>query len=134
MKKGMKIAIVVVILAIIVAGAFWAKGYYNKRYVLADSYYTQIPLDEVNEDSVLLDDNGQEAADGKQYSLVGYNEAGEKRNVSFFARGKAEDYYAPGTYIKVDVSETLEIGESIVEESEVPEKALAQIEANGTKR
>ena len=48
MKK--KIMIITVIL-LIIAGAFWARGYYNDRYVISDYYYTQIPADKVNEDS-----------------------------------------------------------------------------------
>lgn len=47
-KKGIVIAVVVLL---VVAGAFWAKGYYNDRYVASSFYYTQIPKDEVNEDS-----------------------------------------------------------------------------------
>lgn len=35
MKK--KIAIIVIIV-LIVCGAFWAKGYYNDRYVVSDSF------------------------------------------------------------------------------------------------
>ena len=44
MKK--KIIILAVVL-LVVAGAFWAKGYYNDRYVVSSCYYTQIPEDEV---------------------------------------------------------------------------------------
>lgn len=114
----------VIVLGIVVLVAFWAKGYYNDRYVIADSFYTQIPLNEVNEDSWLLDSNGNPVEEGKRYSLMGYNQSGMPREVSFTKRGKAEDYYAPGTYIRVDVSKTLEIGLDIVQKQDVPEKAL----------
>lgn len=134
MKKAIKIVAIVAVVVIVLAGAFWAKGYYNDRYVTYDYYYTQIPLDEVNEDSWLLDDEGNPFTEGKTYELVGYNEKGEKRNVGFFARGSAEDYYDPGAYIKVEVSKTIELSETVVQENEVPEKALEIIKANGTKK
>ena len=70
MKK--KIAVTISILCIAVA-LFWAKGYYNERYVAVDSYYTQIPFDEVNEDSWLFDKDGIKQEKGKEYNLVGYN-------------------------------------------------------------
>ena len=37
MKK--KIIILAVVL-LVIAGAFWAKGYYNDRYVVSSCYYT----------------------------------------------------------------------------------------------
>ena len=128
-----KIAIIAVIL-FIVCGAFWAKGYYNDRYVVSDSFYTQIPLDEVNEDSWLLDADGVQQEKGKEYDLIGYNQAGEGRKVVFTKRGTAEDYYAPGTYIKVNTSKTLVVSLEIVEESSVPEAALEKISSLGTRK
>lgn len=73
MKK--KIA-VIPILILVVCGAFWAKGYYNDRYVVSDSFYTQIPLDEVNEDSWLVDADGVQQEKGREYDLIGYNQEG----------------------------------------------------------
>ena len=55
MKK--KIIIIVAVI-LVIAGAFWAKGYYNERYVASEVYYTQVPEDEVNEDSWLVDSDG----------------------------------------------------------------------------
>lgn len=48
MKKKI---IIIIAIVLVIAGVFWAKGYYNDRYVASDSFYTQIPQDEVNEDS-----------------------------------------------------------------------------------
>ena len=76
MKKKILI-IVAVILAI--AGAFWAKGYYNDRYVASEVYYTQIPEDEVNEDSWLVDSDGVKQEKGKEYKLIGYYENGNEK-------------------------------------------------------
>lgn len=109
---------------------FGQKGYYNDRYVVSDSFYTQIPLDEVNEDTWLLDADGVPQEEGKEYDLTGYNDKGEGREVSFKKRGTAEDYYAPGTYLKVDTSKTLVVGIEVIEESRVPEAALERIKVS----
>ena len=130
MKK--KIIILAVVL-LAVAGAFWTKGYYNNRYVATDCYYTQIPEDEVNEDSWLVDKDGVKQAKGKSYELMGNNAQGEQREVYFAKSGSAEDYYAPSTYIKVNMSKTITLGVEVVEESAVPQTALEKIHAFGTK-
>ena len=130
MKK--KVVILVVVL-LVTAGAFCAKGYYNDRYVVSDCYYTQIPKDEVNEDSWLVDKDGVKQAKGKSYELMGYNEQGDRREVCFTKSGGAADYYAPGTYIKVSMSKTITLGVEVVEESSVPQIALERIQELGTK-
>ena len=53
-----KIITIIVTIVIVMCGAFMVKGYYNDRYVASDSFYTQIPLDEVNEDSWLVNKDG----------------------------------------------------------------------------
>lgn len=130
MKKKIGIAAVILI---VIAGAFWAKGYYNDRYVVSDYYYTQIPEDEVNEDSWLVDADGVKQEKGKAYELVGYNAQGEAKEVYFTKKGSVEDYYAPGTYIKVGASTTLTVDVETVSETEVPQMALDNIHALGTK-
>ena len=130
MKK--KVIILAVIL-LVVAGAFCAKGYYNDRYVVSDCYYTQIPEDEANEDSWLVDKDGARQAEGKSYELMGYNEQGELREVYFTKSGSAEDYYAPGTYIKVNTSKTIVLDVQVVGEQSVPQLALEKIQELGTK-
>ena len=130
MKKKI---IIIIAIVLVIAGAFWAKGYYNDRYVASDSFYTQIPLDEVNEDSWLVDSDGVKQEKGKEYNLIGYNENGEQREVYFKVTGGAEDYYAPGTYIKVYTSKTIVLSHEVIDEQTVPQKALEQIKANGTR-
>lgn len=129
-KKNLFILAVAILL---VAGAFWAKNYYNDRYLISDSYYTQIPEDEINQDSWLVDADGVKQVKGKEYTLMGYNDQGKEREVYFTKTGSAEDYYAPGTYIKVDVSKTLVVGLEVVEEVSVPQAALEKINMLGTK-
>ena len=130
MKK--KIIILAVVL-LVVAGAFWAKRYYNDRYVVSDCCYTQIPKDEVNEYSWLMDKDGVKQAKGKSYELMGYTEQGEPCEVYFTRSGSAEDYYAPGTYIKISMSKTIPLGVEVVEEPSVPQTALEKIQELGTK-
>ena len=129
MKKTIGIAVGVLL---VVFGAFWAKGYYNDRYVVSDSFYTQIPLGEVNQDSWLLDADGVQREKGKAYELKGYNAKGEEREVHFTKKGTAKDYFAAGTYIKVNVSKTLEVGIEEVEEQNVPLMAMEKIRELGT--
>lgn len=129
-KKSIWILPLVVVFA---AGAFWTKGYYNDRYVVSDYYYTQIPEDEMNEDSWLLDSDGAKQVKGKEYELVAYNAQGEEREVYFTKTGSAEDYYAPGTYIQVSTSKTLVAGVAVVNEEDVPPAALEQIDTLGTR-
>lgn len=130
MKKKIMLLVAIII---IVAGVFWAKGYYNDRYVVSDSFYTQIPLDEVNEDSWLVDKDGVKQTKGKSYHLVAYNDAGEEREVSFSQKGTAKDYYAPGTYIKLNASKTLVVGLEVVDKSTVPQAALEKLHELGSK-
>ena len=125
--------IILAVVLLVVAGAFCAKGYYNDRYVVSDCYYTQIPEDEVNEDSWLVDKDGVKQAKGKSYELMGYNEQGERREVCFTKSGGADDYYAPGTYIKVSMSKTIAVGVEVVGEQSVPQTALEKIQELGTK-
>lgn len=119
-----KLVGIVIAVSLLIYGAFLAKGYYNDRYVLSDSFYTQVPLDEVNEDSWLVDDKGVQQMKGKAYDLVGYNQDGTARELSFSVQGEAKDYYAPGTYLKINASKTIVIGQEVVEESQVPKIAL----------
>ncbi len=114
MKK--KIAIILAV-ALVAVGAFWAKGYYNDRYVASEVYYTQIPTDEANEDPWLLDSDGNKQEKGKSYELNGYDEDGEQREVYFTKSGTAKDCYAPGTYMKVSTSKTTTVGVDIVAEA-----------------
>ena len=64
---------------------------------------------------------------------MGYNEQGEQREVYFTKSGSAQDYYAPGTYIKVSMSKTIVLGVEVVGEQSVPQLALEKIQELGTK-
>jgi len=135
MKKNKKWIIIAVIVAIIAGGAIWAKGYYQDRYVAITAYYTQIPLDEKNDKTTYLkDDSGKDVVKGKEYNLVGYDDKGKAKDVTFDKQGEASDYYTPGTYIKCNHSKTIITLIEVVDEKEVPKAALEKIKENGTRR
>lgn len=125
--------LILVLAVFVVAGAFWAKNYYNDRYMISDSFYTRIPEDEINEDSWLVDSHGARQVKGKEYTLMGYNDQGQEREVYFTKTGGKEEYYMPGSYIRVDTSKTLVVGLEVVDEMSVPEAALDKINTLGTK-
>lgn len=132
-KKNMRTVLFGLVALFLVMVAFWAKGYYNDTYAISDVYYTQVPLDEVNETEWLTDDKGNRMEKGKQYELVAFNSKGESRTVEFFVQGEAEDYYAPGTYIKCSTSKTRVIESGVVKEEAVAAKALELIKTSGTR-
>lgn len=128
-----KIIITVAALVLLITAAFWVKGYYNDRYVASEFYFTQIPSDEVNEESWLMDSDGVKQQKGKEYHLIGYDEQGTQREVFFTRTGDVENYYAPGTYIKASMSKTITVGTEVVQETDVPQAALEKISAKGTR-
>ncbi|MGX7107935.1 YxeA family protein [Facklamia miroungae] len=130
----MKKVIGLIISVLILLGAVWAKGYYNDRYVESGVYYTQIPLDEKNEkDEWIIDDDGNKVEKGKEYHLVAYDEKGNEREINFFKRGEASDYFSAGIYIQCSMSKTILLKSSVVDKNEVPKVALDKITENGTR-
>lgn len=124
----MKKLILLLFLALAIGAAIWGKNYYNDRYVLDEYVYTQIPPDaNATKDEWLYDDNGKKTQKGKEYQLKGYNKEGKERDVQFSIPGTAKNYYKPDTIIKVSMSKTIVIGQQIVTETDVPKKALQQI-------
>ena len=115
MKKKIFLASCVLLL---IAGAFWAKGYYTARYVASDFYYVQVPEGEPNEDSWLVDADGVKQVKGKAYDLIGYNAQGEDRELHFTQTG---------TFLKIAASETIVVGVETVEKTAVPPAALDRL-------
>ena len=119
--------VLVVATALVVVAAVWGKQYYENRYVGSD-YYTMVPLDFDITPEVLYSMSGEAADIGKAYSLTAYNKQGEAKTVEFSVSGEdSEKYPQPGTYLRVKASSQIVLGLSIIEESAVPEKALARI-------
>ncbi|EHI70711.1 DUF1093 domain-containing protein [Streptococcus ictaluri] len=112
--------------------AVWGKQYYTDRYVVDDYYYTQIPLDSDNsKDSYLKDKDGKDIKDlpGKVYPLKAFNKEGKEKELEITFRGTKKDYPAPGSYVEVEHSKTIIVGERIISQEKVPQKALQAIKA-----
>lgn len=132
-KKVFLISIVVIVVILLGIFTVWAKRYYEDRYVASDVFYTQIPLDENNETSWLYNAEGKAMQEGKDYVLNGYNKNGQERELAFFVVGTEKDYYPAGTYLKIEVSKEVVLGQTIVKENTIPTEALKEIQTKGTK-
>lgn len=121
-RPGRIVGVVVTatLVALIGAGVYFAKSYYDQRYA-GDTFYTRVPLSEPVALNDLYDATGQAVDKGYDYSLIGYNESGEERILEFGLRASsADDLYQPGTYLKVEASPTLVLYQEAVDESQVP--------------
>lgn len=102
-----------------------AKNYYVDRYVVSDTYYLKVPenVDQTLED--LYDNQGNAVDTGKSYLFEAINLQGETRMVEFdFRTENVNDLLKPNDYVKVEVSETLVLSETIITQDEVPENIL----------
>ena len=52
----------------------------------------------------------------------------------FLWKQRLENYYKPGTYIKVNTSKSITLGTAVVTENDVPKNALEKIKSNGTRK
>ena len=125
MKKGVIIALVLAVVLIAILVVLLAKGYYDSRYVLDKYYYTVVPLDYDITPSV---DSGGRFTD---YALTCYNGDGEAKDLTFsvLIDAHSSDLYPPGTFLRVSCSKLLVIGRRAIDRSDVPERALARIDA-----
>ena len=125
-----KVIIAVIAIALVSVVGISAKRYYDNRYE-GSSYYTQVPVDEdvVLED--LLDAKGNPVEKGSSYSLVGYDSEGQEQLLEFDVRtDNADLLYQPGTYLKVEASPTLVLGEEQIDETDIPAAALERIQGD----
>lgn len=127
MKKKVILFVFMILIGIV---AIKVKAHYSENYILADHFYTQIPLDEVNRYSWLINNHGEKQFIGREYFLVGYNEQGQSCHITFITRG---NYYKPGTYIELNTDKKIVIDQKVIKKSDVPKRALAQIKYYGTK-
>ena len=129
-KKPVFWIILVVVVALIAAGAIWGKQYYENRYVGSD-YYTMVPLDFDITPEMIYTMNGGEAGLGKSYNLTAYNEQGESKKVEFNVMGEdSTNYPQPGTFLLVKASKQIVLNWNVIEESNVPADALLKIKGN----
>lgn len=126
-KKPIVWIVLVIVIAVIVAGAVWAKQYYEDRYVGTD-YYTMIPLDYDMTPETQYSASGEDVGLGKDFNLIAYNEEGEEREISFIMMSEdSADYPQPGTFLLAKVSKQLVVSWNIVEENRVPDRVLTRI-------
>lgn len=125
--------LIAALVAIVIIGGIGAIGYvgmqyYQSRYV-GDTYYARVPADAVITLDDMLDSDGKVMDQGHEYTLTGYNEAGETTTLEFpvYADNQA-DLYQPGTYIKAEASATLVVKQQVITESEVPAAVLKHLE------
>jgi len=125
MKKKTLLGIALAVGAVLlVAVAVWGRQYYTDRYVGAD-YYAMVPLGYDVTPEALMDSKGNAVDTGKRYELTAYDAQGEAKEVRLTVRGDdADQMPQPGTFLLVKASKQLVVGWSVIEEGEVPEKAL----------
>ena len=133
-KKPIFWIVLVVVSALIVAGAVLGKQYYGNRYVGTD-YYTMVPLDYNMLSVAIKNMDGKEIGTGIKYKLTAYNEQGEAKEVSFtvydpdsnISRGEKQPQ--PGTYLRINASKQIVLKWNITEESNIPETVLEMIKS-----
>ncbi|MCI1901409.1 MAG: YxeA family protein [Bifidobacteriaceae bacterium] len=117
-----------VVVVIVVAGAIWAKGYYNDRYV-SQSYYAQVPADEKMEIEGMKDNQGKVFDKGHTYELTAYDKDGKARKLEVTVyTDKVSKLYKPGTYLKIEASKQIVTGQSVIREMDIPPAAFAKIQ------
>lgn len=129
MKKK-NIIIIITIIAIAFIGFLGVKGkeYYEDRYVGSD-YYTQIPADQDMTPEPILDREGVKQAEGKNYTLMAYDKEGNEKKVEFSVMNP-DNLLKPNTFLRVSASKQTVVNTTIIDQSEVPEKALEKIQKN----
>jgi|GEM_PF-1283664 conserved hypothetical protein TIGR01655 len=131
MKKGARITLIVVVVAVVFAAIGWfGVSYYQSRYA-GKTYYTMVPLDEPVEITDLIGMNGDVIDSGYDYSLTAYNTDGESKLVEFpLIAENAEDLYQPGAFLQVEASEKIVVFQEEIARDEVPASVLPLIEGS----
>jgi len=126
-KSVFWIVLVVVVVLVVAALVFWGGQYYESRYV-GENYYTMVPLDYDVTPQPLLSMTGEETgATGVTYTLMAYNSQGEARIVEFAVLEEDGNAPQPGTFLWISASEQIVVDWGIVEENNIPERALEMI-------
>lgn len=124
MKKILSIIIVI----LIGVGFVLGKNYYNDRYTLDDTYYVYIPSTQSTEIEVIYDDSGKAVDKGRNYEFIGMNKDGDTRVLSFsYSTEDSSKLLQPSSFLKVEASKTIVIGQSVITEKDVPENLLETI-------
>ncbi|WP_100065510.1 YxeA family protein [Miniphocaeibacter massiliensis] len=130
MKKLMGFLIGIILIGLIGLGVYKGKEYYNDRYV-GETYYIVVPENQSLELEKQYADNGEELGLGKEYKLIGYNKKGESKELEFTVRtDNPKDLFKRGTYLAVESSNQIVLGEKSIDKSEIPDNVLKLIEEN----
>lgn len=128
MKKGGKIAILLVVLILIGVAAVQGKKYYESRYVRTD-YYAKVAEDQSTDPVTLLADSGEDMGKGMEYQIKEFNEKGEERLAEFTIVSDSSDgLLKPNTYLKLSISEQIVVKHDIISKNEIPETVLRIIQ------
>jgi uncharacterized protein YxeA len=129
-RKTILIIIAICGAALLVAGVFALKQYYDANYVVDDYYYTVVPLDYDITPVGSYDSAGELRDYEKTYDLPCYNADGGERQLQFRAIMSFQELYPPGMYVRVSVSKTTVLGQNAIAKEDIPGPALARIQEN----
>lgn len=118
--------VLAVAVVVVVAAVIFFKQYYDQRYAVAETYYTVVPLD--YDITPHVDAQGGRL---KDYTLTGYDAAGQARTLEFTVLVDAHgaNLYPGGTYLQIDTSQQLVLNCRALDVSAVPATAAEKIAA-----
>jgi len=131
-KRPILWGVLAVVAVVLVAGAVWAKQYYEARYVGAD-YYAQVPQNYDMTPRDIKSMKGESLGTGVEYKLTAYDAQGEPRDVEFTVAdpdssiSRGEQQPQPGDYLWVSASKQLVVRWKAAAQNDIPAKALAAI-------
>ena len=134
MKKLFMLIAVAVVVVVLGLAAVWGKDYYENRYVGSD-YYAMVPHDYDMTEQPVKAKSGEQVGTGIRYNLTAYSADGQAKAVKFTVYDPnssislGEQQPQPGTFLKISASKTIVINWSAIDESQVPQAALAAIQA-----
>jgi uncharacterized protein (TIGR01655 family) len=127
------VAIVLLAMTVFFVTAFdWGLRYYESRY-MGEDYFAVIPLDYDMTSVPQYSMKGREVGTGINYTLAAYNGKGEPKTVTFTVHdidsrvSFGERQPQPGMYLRISASKQIVVRWRVVEQSDIPETALAQI-------
>ncbi|MDR2524289.1 MAG: YxeA family protein [Candidatus Nomurabacteria bacterium] len=120
--------VIVIAVVVVAALAIVGKNYYDSRYVGKD-YYTVVPADFDATPETIYSASGDDMGKGKEYKLTAYNDQGEAKSVEWYIYTADSSLPQPGTYLRVSASQQIVTGWNLINEGDVPAKAMEKIKA-----
>ncbi len=104
--------------------------YYSNRYVASNEYYLKVPETVDMEIEDLYDIDGKAVDKGKSYHFKAMGIDGSIKEVSFeILTEDSTKLLKPGTYLKIEASETINLSEERISKEEVPVEIVEKLEA-----